>query len=442
MKPVEEQLHIIASGTAEILPLDDLKKKLAEGRPLTIKLGVDPTAPDLHLGHAVPLRKMRQFQDLGHKVVLLIGDFTAPIGDPSGRSTTRPPLTREEVEANAKTYTDQAFKVLDPDKTELRYNSEWLAPLSMADILRLTAKFTVARMLERDDFEGRYKAEQSIGLHEFLYPVMVAYDSVALKADVEMGGTDQKFNLLAGRELMSATGMEPQVCLTVPILEGTDGVQKMSKTYGNYVGLTDEANDMFGKVMSIPDELPGQEPAVGGSMIARYFRLATSLPVEEVDAIEKGLADGTLDPYEQKRRLAREIVRLYHPAGGVPVHMAPETRETSHTTDATVADPAEAAEAEFDRVFKERDVPSEIPEFDYDDGKAADEPIFLPKLMVDAGLVSSSGEARRLIQQGGAKIDGEAVAADTLELDATAVSGKVLQAGKRKFVRAIVERSR
>lgn len=407
MKSVEEQLHIIHSGVAEILPLDDLKKKLAEGRSLTIKLGVDPTAPDLHLGHAVPLRKMRQFQDLGHKVILLIGDFTARIGDPSGRSATRPPLTEKEVKANAKTYTDQAFKVLDESKTELRYNSEWLAPLKFEDILRLTARFTVARMLERDDFEGRYKAQASIGLHEFLYPVMVAYDSVVLEADVEMGGTDQKFNLLAGRELMSSMGMEPQVCLTVPILEGTDGVQKMSKSYGNYVGLTDEANDMFGKIMSIPD----------GLMI-KYFRLATVVDVDEIDRVETGLSDGSLHPAAMKRRLAREIVTLYQ-------------------------DPkaATAAEQEFDRVFKERDLPSEIPDFNFDDGKGRGEPVFLPKLMVETGLVSSSGEARRLIQQGGVKIDGQAVSPDTLEADATLVSGKVLQAGKRKFVRPHIKRA-
>ncbi len=419
MKPVEDQLHIIQSGVAEILPLDDLKKKLAESRALTIKLGVDPTAPDLHLGHAVPLRKMRQFQDLGHKVVLLIGDFTARIGDPSGRSVTRPPLSEDEVRANARTYTDQAFKVLDESKTELRYNSEWLAPLKFEDILRLTARFTVARMLERDDFEGRYKAEQSIGLHEFLYPVMVAYDSVALDADVEMGGTDQKFNLLAGRELMSSMGMEPQVCLTVPILEGTDGVQKMSKSYGNYVGLTDEANDMFGKIMSIPDEVKTPGEHARGDMIARYFRLTTSLPVEEIDAIEAGLADGSLDPNATKRLLAREIVTLYH--DGVA---------------------AEAAEAEFDRVCKERDVPSEISDFTFHDSKAADEPVFLPKLMVESGLVASSGEARRLIQQGGVKIDGEPVARDSLELAPADIDGKVLQAGKRKFVRPVITRNR
>jgi len=399
---------VLSSGAAEILPLEELGEKLAENRPLIVKLGVDPTAPDLHLGHAVPLRKMRQFQALGHRAVLLIGDFTARIGDPSGRSVTRPPLSEEEVKENARTYTNQAFKILDESKTELRFNSEWLQPLTFADVLRLSAKFTVARLLERDDFSKRYEAEQSIGLHEFLYPVMVAYDSVALKADVELGGTDQKFNLLAGRELMREMGMEPQVALTVPILEGTDGVQKMSKSYGNYIGLTDEANDMFGKVMSIPDNL-----------MIKYFRLATSIDVDEVDAIEKGLDDGSLHPAHVKRRLAREIVTLYHGA-----------------------EAAIEAEEEFDRVFKKHETPSEIPELVWDDGKAGGEPVFLPKLMQEAGLASGTGDARRLIQQGGVRIEGEQVPRDRLEVPPESVSGKVIQAGRRKFARPIVRRSR
>ncbi len=407
IKPVDEQLHIISSGTAEILPIEDMRKKLSEGRPLIIKLGVDPTAPDLHLGHAVPLRKMRQFQDLGHQVVLLIGDFTARIGDPSGRSVTRPPLTEDEVRQNAKTYTDQAYKILDSSKTELRFNSEWLNAATFSDVLRLAAKFTVARMLERDDFSNRYSAEQSIGLHEFLYPVMVAYDSVVLKADVELGGTDQKFNLLAGRELMREMQMEPQVCLTVPILEGTDGVQKMSKSYGNYIGLTDEANDMFGKVMSIPDDLT-----------VKYFRLATSLDVDEVDAIEKGLEEGTLHPADVKRRLAREIVTLYH--GG---------------------EAAVSAEEEFDRVHKQRELPSEVEERIFDDGKPAGDPVFLPRLMQDTGLVSSSGEGRRMIDQGAVRVNGEQVPAHEYEMPVNVVSGSTMQVGRRKFVRPIIERS-
>ena len=305
MLPADQQSHIISSGIADLVPAADLARKLAKDTPLRIKLGVDPTAPDLHLGHAVPLRKLRQFQDLGHTVVLIIGDFTALIGDPSGRNTTRPPLTAEQIDANAQTYVAQAFKILDPDKTELRRNSDWLGPLGFAELLRLTSKFTIARILERDDFSKRYASQQSISLHEFLYPVAQAYDSVAVEADVELGGTDQLFNLLAGRELMEKSGMEPQVALTLPLLEGTDGVQKMSKSYGNYIGLTDEPADMFGKVMSIPDEL-----------MVKYFRLCTPLEVSEVEQIEAGLADGTLHPNATKRRLAREIVALYHGSRG------------------------------------------------------------------------------------------------------------------------------
>ena len=248
MLPVEEQFHILQSGVDTIVPEDAFKKKLAKGKPLNIKLGVDPTAPDIHIGHAVPLRKLRQFQDLGHRVTLIIGDGTALIGDPSGRNSTRPQLTREQVQENAQTYVDQAFKILDPDRTTLVYNSEWLLELKLEGLLELMSKFTVARILERDDFTKRYAAQQPISLHEFIYPVMQAYDSVVIKADVEIGGRDQLFNLLAGRDLMEKMGMEPQVCLTLPLLEGTDGIQKMSKSYGNYIGLTDEPGDMFGKV--------------------------------------------------------------------------------------------------------------------------------------------------------------------------------------------------
>ena len=297
MLSAEEQLHTIASGAAQIVPESALLEKLKRGTPLNIKLGVDPTAPDIHLGHAVPLRKLRQFQDLGHGVTLIIGDGTALIGDPSGRNTTRPQLTSEQIKANAQTYVDQAFKILDPEKTALRYNSEWLLSLNMEDLLKLASNFTVARILERDDFHKRYTNSQPISLHEFLYPLMQAYDSVVIKADVELGGTDQLFNLLAGRELMEKMGMEPQVCLTLPLLEGTDGVQKMSKSYGNYIGLTDEPADMFGKVMSIPDEL-----------MVKYYRLASALPVDQIDEIERGLAADELHPNKVKRALAKNIV--------------------------------------------------------------------------------------------------------------------------------------
>ena len=318
MLPVDEQMRIITSGTAKIVPEADLKKKLEKGEPLNIKLGVDPTSPDLHLGHAVPLRKMRQFQDLGHRVTLIIGNGTATIGDPSGKNTTRPQLSQEQVEANAETYVAQAMKILDPEKTTIVHNGDWMFPMGLKELLAVASKFTVARILERDDFTKRYQSQTPIALHEFLYPVMQAYDSVMINADVEMGGTDQLFNLLAGRELMEKTGMEPQVALTMPLLEGTDGVRKMSKSYGNYIGLTDAPADMFGKTMSIPDE-----------MIAKYYRLASSKSLDEVEAIEASLADGTGDPYQLKRALARDLIT------------------TSHS-----AEDAVAAEAEFDRVFK------------------------------------------------------------------------------------------
>jgi tyrosyl-tRNA synthetase len=399
MPGVDEQLHVIESGAAEIVPLAALKEKLESGRVLRIKLGVDPTAPDLHLGHAVPLRKLRQFQDLGHHVVLIIGDFTALIGDPSGRTSTRPALTVEEIEENAQTYIAQAFKILDPDKTEMRRNSEWLGALDFEGILGLASRFTVARILERDDFSKRYSSQQPISLHEFLYPVMQAYDSVAIEADVELGGTDQLFNLLAGRELMEKQGMEPQVCLTLPLLEGTDGVQKMSKSYGNYVGLTDAPDDVFGKVMSIPDDL-----------MVKYLRLATALPVDEVDAIAAGLDDGSRHPNETKRYLARQIVELYHSA-----------------------EQAVEAEASFDRLFKQRDLPEDVEEFVLE----LDDPVHLPALLSELGLVSSNGEGRRMIDQGAVKVDGVPMQAKAYDVSRESVDGRVLQVGKRRFARPV-----
>ena len=285
MLPVDEQMRIITSGAAKIVPEADLKKKLERGVPLNIKLGVDPTSPDLHLGHAVPLRKMRQFQDLGHRVTLIIGNGTATIGDPSGKNSTRPQLTQEEVEANAATYVSQAMKILDPEKTTIVHNGDWMFPMGLKELLSIASKFTVARILERDDFTKRYQSQTPIALHEFLYPIMQAYDSVKIEADVEMGGNDQLFNLLAGRELMEKMGMEPQIALTMPLLEGTDGARKMSKSYGNYIGLTDAPADMFGKTMSIPDE-----------MIGKYYRLASSLTPAEVDEIDAALADGLRQP--------------------------------------------------------------------------------------------------------------------------------------------------
>lgn len=403
MLSAEEQLHIISSGAAQIVPEAALLEKLKRGIPLNIKLGVDPTAPDIHLGHAVPLRKLRQFQDLGHEVTLIIGDGTALIGDPSGRNSTRPQLTPEQIKVNAQTYVDQAFKVLDPKKTTLRYNSEWLMELDMEGLLKLTANFTVARILERDDFHNRYTSGQSISLHEFLYPVMQAYDSVVIKADVELGGTDQLFNLLAGRELMEKMGMEPQVCLTLPLLEGTDGEKKMSKSYGNYIGLTDEPADMFGKVMSIPDEL-----------MVKYYRLASTADVTEIDEIEAGLAADSLHPNKVKRALARNIVAAYY--------------------DEVAANQAEEA---FDKVFKQHEIPEDIPTFEADLTPNEEGTVYLAKIINDAGLAQSAGEARRLIDGGGVKINGEAVAAKSYNVDPARLHDAVVQVGKRKFVKLV-----
>lgn len=399
----EEQLHIISSGTAQIVPESALLEKLKRGKPLNIKLGVDPTAPDIHIGHAVPLRKLRQFQDLGHEVTLIIGDGTALIGDPSGRNSTRPQLSREQIKVNAETYVNQAFKILDPEKTTLRYNSEWILSLNMEELLKLMAQFTVARILERDDFHNRYTSNLPISLHEFMYPVMQAYDSVVIKADVELGGTDQLFNLLAGRELMEKLGMEPQVCLTLPLLEGTDGVKKMSKSYGNYIGLTDEPSDMFGKVMSIPDEL-----------MVKYYRLASTESVSAIDEIEAGLANDELHPNKVKRALARNIVAAYYD----------EER-------------ANAAEEQFDLVFKKHDVPDDIAEYTPDLTLNEEGLVYLAKIIHDAGLAQSVGEARRLIDGGGVKLNGDAVAPKAYNVEPEKLKDCVLQVGKRKFIKLV-----
>ena len=399
---VEEQLHVIAAGTQNIVPLEDLKKKLESGRELNVKLGVDPTSPDLHLGHAVPLHKMRQFQDLGHHVTLIIGDGTALIGDPSGKNTTRPQLTREQVNANARTYVEQAKKVLDPERLTIAHNADWILSMDLEKLLSICSKFTVARILERDDFTKRYNAQTPIALHEFLYPVMQAYDSVMIKADVEMGGNDQLFNLLAGRELMEKMGMEPQVCLTMPLLEGIDGVRKMSKSYGNYIGLTDAPDDMFGKTMSIPD-----------NMIVRYFRLTSPLPVAEVDQIERDLASGALDPNAAKRRLGREICDLYHGAGA-----------------------GAQAEEHFNAVFRDHAAPEDVDEHAVDlSGE-----VFMPSLLQEVGFTASNGEGRRLIDGGGVKIDGEALEKGAYTVEGATLDGVILQAGKRRFVRIVAKR--
>lgn len=402
MLSVDEQMRIITSGVGGIVPEGELRRKLACGRPLTIKLGVDPTSPDLHLGHAVPLRKMRQFQDLGHRVTLIIGNGTALIGDPSGKNSTRPQLTQEQIEANAATYVSQAMKILDPSRTEVVHNGDWILSLDLKGLLELCSKFTVARILERDDFTKRYRSKTPIALHEFLYPVMQAYDSVQVKADVEMGGTDQLFNLLAGRDLMGKLGMEPQVALTMPLLEGIDGVRKMSKSYGNYVGLTDEAEEMYGKLMSIPD-----------AMIAKYYRLASTLGVDEVDRIEAGLADGTADPYELKRALARNVCDLYHGSGA-----------------------GDEAQEAFLRVHREREVPDDMPEVSVAVERNDDGLVYLPRVLVGAHLSPTASQARRDIDGGGVRVGGAVVPAGRYEVAPDAlVPGCVLQVGKRHFAR-------
>jgi len=386
---VEVQLARLERGTAEIISRDDLREKitrsLREGRPLRIKLGLDPTAPHIHLGFAVVLRKLRQFQDLGHQVVLLIGDFTARVGDPSGRSVTRKVLSPREIEDNARTYRDQLSRILDPERTEVRFNSEWLGPMDFAAVIALASRYTVARVMERDDFERRFREGVPIGLHEVLYPLMQGYDSVALGCDVEMGGTDQKFNILVGRELQREYGQVPQVVFLMPILEGLDGVQKMSKSLGNYVGITETPTEMFLKLMQLPD-----------SMIRRYFELCTEVPLDQVDA-----RLGTENPRDSKRWLAREIISLYHPAGE-----------------------AEKADAEWLRVVSAGQVPSEMPEVHLQPG-----PLSPVELLLAAGLAPSKREARRLVEQGALSMDG--VVLDDPSIPVEPAEGARLKLGKR-----------
>lgn len=395
-----EQFRLISHGVADLLPEDEFKKKLeksvATNTPLIVKLGLDPTAPDIHLGHTVVLRRLKLFQDFGHKVIILIGDFTARIGDPTGKSVTRPPLTEEQVITNAKTYQEQIFKVLDPEKTEVRFNSEWLSKLDFADVLKLASKYTVARMLERDDFHKRYTEGRPISIHEFMYPLMQGYDSIALKADVEFGGTDQTFNLLMGRHLQGEEGMPEQTIITMPILEGLDGVQKMSKSLGNYIGISEAPSEMYGKAMSIPDEL-----------MMRYFMLVTDMSIEEQEQLSKGLESGAAHPRDVKMKLAHTIVRLYHGE-----------------------EAANFGQDEFVRVFQKHAMPTDIPEY-----KVAftEEPVFVPQLLSDAGLTASNGEARRSIKAGAFKIDGEKCNEEHIVLK----DGMVLQVGKRKFIKIV-----
>ena len=395
-----EQFRLISHGVADLLPEDEFKKKLekavATNTPLIVKLGLDPTAPDIHLGHTVVLRKLKLFQDFGHKVIILIGDFTARIGDPTGKSVTRPPLTEEQVITNAKTYQEQIFKVLDPEKIEVRFNSEWLSKLDFADVLKLASKYTVARMLERDDFHKRYTEGRPISIHEFMYPLMQGYDSIALKADVEFGGTDQTFNLLMGRHLQGEEGMPEQTIITMPILEGLDGVQKMSKSLGNYIGISEAPSEMYGKAMSIPDEL-----------MMRYFMLVTDMSIEEQEQLSKDLESGAAHPRDVKMKLAHTIVRLYHGE-----------------------EAANFGQEEFVRVFQKHAMPTDIPEYKV---AITEEPVFVPQLLSDAGLTASNGEARRSIKAGAFKIDGEKCSEEHIVLK----DGMVLQVGKRKFIKIV-----
>ena len=402
----ERQLRILARGATEIVPEAELFDKIAEsvatGRPLRVKLGLDPSAPDIHVGHTVVLHKLRQFQELGHKVQLIIGDFTGRIGDPTGKSETRKQLSEEDVKRNAETYQKQIFKILDPERTEVHYNSEWLSVLNFADVLGLAAKTTVARMLERDDFTKRFQSGQPISLHEFFYPLMQGYDSVALESDIELGGTDQKFNLLMGRTLQREYGKAAQVAMMLPLLEGLDGVQKMSKSLGNYIGIDEEPNQIYGKAMSVPDEL-----------MLKYFELATDLSGEELEALERGLKDGSVHPRDAKMKLARTFVRMYHGE-----------------------EAAEAAERHFVTVFQQRALPEEIETKVLPASELSDGRIHIAKLLTVLGLQSSGSEARRSVQQGAVKLNEEKLTDPNGEVKPK--DGDIIQVGKRKFARIAI----
>ncbi len=400
---VDEQLQIIKRGAVEVIPEEELKEKLTksykENKPLNIKLGCDPTRPDLHLGHSVVLRKLAQFQELGHQAILIIGDFTAMIGDPSGRNQTRPPLTFEEAKANAESYLAQAYKILHPDNTKIVYNSEWLGKMTFEDVIKLASKYTVARMLERDDFTKRFKSGIPISMHEILYPLAQAMDSVAIESDVELGGTDQKFNLLVGRDIQREYGIEPQIILTMPLLVGTDGTEKMSKSYDNYIGIDESPQNMYGKTLSIPDDL-----------IYTYFELVTDEPIEELKKIKESLENPNINPRDLKRKLARKIVEMYH------------SKEA-----------AVKAEEEFDKIFVKKGIPDEMPEMELD----SSEEITLLDLIMKAEFAPSRGEARRLITQGGVSIDGEKIT--DAKYSFSPEKDFILKVGKRKFMKVIVK---
>ncbi|MCK5833325.1 tyrosine--tRNA ligase [bacterium] len=399
----KEQLKILLKRTVEVIPEEEFHKKLDRSikteKPLKIKLGCDPSRPDLHIGHAVVLHKLREFQDLGHQAILVVGDFTAMIGDPSGKNSTRPQLTFEETRENGKSYFEQAAKILDPDKTRIVYNSEWLGKMDFTEVIRLAATYTVARMLERDDFSKRYAAEQPIGVHEFLYPLAQAMDSVTLEADVELGGTDQKFNLLVGRDVQREYGLEPQVIMTLPLLEGTDGDRKMSKSYDNYVGLTQNAVEMFGRLMSIPD-----------SLLLKYYRLAVFADQNLLKEVENKLKENQINPMELKKEMAVCVISLYHPK-----------------------EAALSARKEFERVFSKKENPEDMPKVLYPHGTKA----WIVDILRDHKLVKTGGEARRLIVQGAVSINGEKVEDDKLELEIN--NRFVIKVGKRRFLEIIPE---
>ena len=401
MIAVEEQLELLERGVVDCISRDELKAKLERsvktGKPLKVKTGFDPTAPDLHVGHTVLIQKMKHFQDLGHEVYFLIGDFTGFIGDPTGKSETRKPLTKEDIAKNAETYKEQVFKILDPIKTKIAFNSEWLGKIDSFDMIRLASELTVARMLERDDFKKRFEGGRPISIHEFLYPLIQGYDSVAMEADVELGGTDQLFNLLVGRDLQRSRGQEPQIVLTIPLLEGLDGVNKMSKSLDNYIGITESANDIFGKTMSVSDDL-----------MFRYYELLSDLAKTEIEELKQGLEQGTLHPKEIKQKLARELTQRFHSA-----------------------DAALQAQQNFDNVFAKKDIPDDIAEY----AIQADEAVWLPKLLVESGLVSSTSDGRRMIKQNAVSLDGEKVT-DT-DFSVEPHGSVIIKVGKRRFSKIV-----
>lgn len=400
---VDEQLALLKKGTAEIVSEDELRERLqraaAAGRPLRVKLGVDPTAPDIHLGHAVVLRKLRQFQDLGHTAYFIVGDFTGRIGDPSGRNVTRPQLSEEEIQTNALTYREQAFKILHPERTKLLFNNNWLGSLTMAELVHLASSYTVARLLERDDFAQRYGTGQPISVHEFLYPLAQAYDSVHIEADVELGGTDQKFNLVMARDVQRHYGQEPQIAVLMPILEGLDGKERMSKSLGNYIGIAEPPGEMFGKIMSLPDFI-----------MERYFRLCTDVPDQEIDRLTAAMAQGEVNPRDVKLRLGREIVQMYHGAAA-----------------------AAAAQEEFLRVFSQKELPSDMPVVSLPDPWRAAGRAPILDVLAHGGLVSSRSEGRRMVRQGAVRVDDQVISDEKAEVPVA--PGTVVQVGRRRFVR-------